>query len=225
MGVAAAHHHLQIDSVEQWPGEPTPVAPPFRFATAAGALRVAPPTAGARIGGAHQGNAAGEAAALTGAADPHLSLLKGLAQLIEHGAAELGQLIEEQHTIVGQAQLPRSRQRAAANQGRGRAAVVWAAEGTPADQASTLRQQPRHRVQLGEFQGLPVLQGGQQRQQAAGQHRLAGARGADQQQVMVAGGGDLQGPAAMHLAPHLGEIEAVAARSSSEGPAAGLGRW
>ena len=104
-GFGAAHHHLQVEPIQQRAREPGPVAPPQTLATAAVAVGFGGPAAGAGIGGGHQGDAAGEAAGVTRPAQAHLPLLQGLAQLVEHLAAELRQFIEKQHPPVGQAQL------------------------------------------------------------------------------------------------------------------------
>ena len=111
--------------------------------------RVAVPAAGAGVGGRHQGDPAGKTAALTRAADPHLPLLKGLAQLIQHVAAELRQLIEEQHPLVGQAQLPGPGDGAATEQGGAGATVVGAAEGPLVDQPASLPAAARPRSGAG----------------------------------------------------------------------------
>jgi hypothetical protein len=39
---------------------------------------------------------------LPGAVDPHLSVFEGLTQLVEHGPAKFGQLIEKQHPMVSE---------------------------------------------------------------------------------------------------------------------------
>jgi hypothetical protein len=119
LGIAAAHHDLKIDPIQEGSRESSPIPPPFRFTAAAGTVRVPPPTAGAGVGGAHQGDAARETATLSGAADPYLSFLERLAQLIENGPPEFSQLIEEQHPVVSQAQLPRPGQPATADEGGG----------------------------------------------------------------------------------------------------------
>jgi hypothetical protein len=122
--VGPAQDHLQVEAIEQGAAEFAPVALALGLSTAAGPLRVAIPAAGAGVSGGHQGDGAGKAQPRPGAADPHLPFFEGLAQLVEHIAAKFGQFIEEQHAVVGQGQIARPRDRAAADQGRAGAAVV-----------------------------------------------------------------------------------------------------
>jgi hypothetical protein len=48
-----------------------------------------------------------EAGPLTAAGYPQFPILKGLAQLVEYGAAKFPQLIKKQHAQMGQTQLAR----------------------------------------------------------------------------------------------------------------------
>jgi hypothetical protein len=61
--------------------------------------------------------------------------------------------------------------------------------------------------ELAQFQGLVPLQGGQEAAQAPGQHGFAAPWSAAEQQVMAAGSGNLQGPPAVLLAPHIPYIQ------------------
>jgi hypothetical protein len=61
-------------------------------------------------------------------------------------------------------------------------------------------------MDLGEFQGLVVVKRRQQTRQTAGQKGFATTRGPHQQEMVQATGGNLQGPAAMELTPHRGQI-------------------
>ena len=110
--------HLQVEAIEQGAAEFAPVALAPGLTADTGPLRVAVPAAGAGVGGGHQGHGTGKAQSGPGAADPHLPFLQGLAQLVEHIAAKFSQLIEEQHAVVGQGQIARPGNRAAADQGR-----------------------------------------------------------------------------------------------------------
>ena len=107
---------------------------------------------------------------------------------------------------MGQRQLAGAQLAAATHQGCTGAAVVGTAKGPLQQQPPLGRQQPCHRIQLGEFQLLSSVQLRQQSGQAPRQQRFAAARWPHQQQVMPACGGNLQGPASMGLALHGGEI-------------------
>ena len=66
--------------------------------------------------------------------DRHDAVLQRLAQRLERRAAELRQLVEEQHAVVGEAHLAGLRQRAAADEARRRDRVVRRAERSPAQE-------------------------------------------------------------------------------------------
>jgi hypothetical protein len=58
----------------------------------------------------------------------------------------------------------------------------------------------------GDLERLLAFEIGQDANQPRGQHRLAGARRSDEQKVMPAGGGHLQGQAGDRLAVDIGQI-------------------
>jgi hypothetical protein len=74
--------------------------------------------------------------------------------LVEHGPAKFGQLIEKQHSVVGQGQLSWSGLATSTDQPRPGAAVVGAAKGAGLQQALAAVQQARHRVDGCELKGL-----------------------------------------------------------------------
>ena len=167
---------------------------------------MAVPAALAGIHGAHQHEAAGQAQRSGGAGDGHFPVLQGLAQGLQGVPLELRQLIEEQHAVVGQGDLPRVGRSTAAGQGHGGHRVVGRAEGAVGQQGMAAVGQAGGGVDL---RGLQRLLPGHVRQdggQAAGQHGLARAGAADEQQVVAAGGGDLQGPAAIFLAHDVPQV-------------------
>ena len=84
----------------------------------AGAKRRA--AAPARIGGADELEAGGERRAARGAGDDDAALLEGLAQRLEDALGELGQLVQEEHAVMGEADLAGMRHAAAADQARAR---------------------------------------------------------------------------------------------------------
>ncbi len=97
-----------------------------------------------------------------------MTALQGFAQHLQHPAIELRQFVEEQHPLVGQGDLPRSRLRAATHQGHRRGTVVGGAEGTPAPEAG-IEAFAADRGQRRRLQGLVLLQFRQDPRQAAGQ--------------------------------------------------------
>ena len=85
-------------------------------AAAAPRRRVA---ARARVRGGDEHEARREDRRALAAHDRHAAVLQRLAQRLERRARELGQLVEEQHAVVGEARLARRRDRAAADQAGG----------------------------------------------------------------------------------------------------------
>lgn len=146
-----------------------------------------------------------------GAGDDDLAGLQRLAQGIERLRGVLGQFVEEEHAVVGQRSFARLGAKPAAGQGGHGGGVMWGAEGPVAGQSAAL-DQPGHRPDHG---GLQQLLGRQRRQQAGqprGHHRLARSRRADEEQVVAAGGGDLQRPLGAFLSLDLAQVgDAVAA--------------
>ena len=117
--------------------------------------------------------------------------LERLAQRVEHARLELGQLVEEQHAEVREAHLAGARPRAAADERRHAGGVVRRAE-RPASLELAAHQLAGEAVHHRDLEHLLGRQRRQDRGQPRGEHRLAGARRADHQEVVAAGGGDLE---------------------------------
>ena len=84
--------------------------------------------------------------------------------------------------------------------------MVGRAEGPLGQQGMVLRRQAHDGVDLRGLQRLPPGHGRQNGRQTPGQHALTGAGRADHGGVVPPGGGDLQHPLHLLLAPHFGEI-------------------
>ncbi len=140
-----------------------------------------------------------------GAGDQDLAGLQRLAQGVERLGLELGQLVQEEHPVVGQADLARLDPDAAAGQGGHAGGVVRGAEGAGAIQRA-FGDHPGHGL---HHRGLEQFRRGEGRQDAwqpLGQHRLAGTRRADEQQVVTPGGGDLEGAFGVLLALDVAQV-------------------
>ncbi len=102
-----------------------------------------------------------------------------------------------------------------ADQGHGRAGVVRGPERWHAHQPAGRQGDARSRMDRRHLEGVVARQPRQQPRHGLGDHRLAGARRTDEQHVMAAGGGDLDGAAseglALHVAPGRHRPSAVAA--------------
>ncbi len=95
---------------------------------------------------------------------------------------------------------------AAADDGRDRRRVVRVLERRTADQRVPRGQQAGHRVHGGDLEGLLDRQRRQQPGEPLGEHRLARAGRAEQEQVVPSGGGDLDGGAPGRLPGDVGEV-------------------
>src|SRR5829696_4892907 len=96
---------------------------------------------------------------------------------------------------VGERHLPGSGDLAAADQARDRDGVMGGAEGPDPDQAGVRAEEAGGREHLGDLERLVLLEWREQAGEAPGEHRLARARRAGEEQVVGAGGGDLKGAA------------------------------
>jgi len=154
----------------------------------------------------YQREAGREAHAGHGPRDRDLALLQRLAQRLARGPGELRQLVEEQHAVVGERDLAGSGDLAPADQAGDRDGVVGGAERADPDEAGAGAEEAGGGEHLGDLERLVLLERRQQAGQAPGQHGLAGAGRAGEEQVVGAGGGDLQGPAGLVLAADVGEV-------------------
>src|SRR5690554_236916 len=84
--------------------------------------------AGARVTGRHELEARGQAQGAAGARDAHEALFQRLAQRFQHGAAELGQFVEEEDAVMRQADLARARRAATPEYARLRARMMRLAQ-------------------------------------------------------------------------------------------------
>jgi len=102
VGGEPLHLDVEVDTVEQRPGEPAGVAVQVVQAAAAGEPAVPQMPAGAGVGRGDQGEAGREADRGHGPRDRDLALLERLAERLAGGPGELRQLVQEQDPAVGQ---------------------------------------------------------------------------------------------------------------------------
>jgi hypothetical protein len=132
-------------------------------------------------------------------------------------AAEFGEFVEEEDAVVGDADFAGGGNDAAADEADVGDGVVGGAEGARGDEAVRgVEQEAADAVDLGGFDGF--LQGHRRDdgRDALGEHRFAGAGRADEQDVVIAGDGDLDGPLDVLLAADIGEIDVVALVAGEE---------
>jgi hypothetical protein len=134
--------------------------------------------------------------------------LQRLTEDFEDVSAEFGHLVEEQHAVVGEADLARPRQRPAADQGDIRHGVVRRAERPRRDETAARGEQSRNRMDRRDLERLVERQRRQNPRDALGHHRLAGAGRADEQCVVAAARGDFERAPGQQLSMDVGEVDA-----------------
>ena len=134
------------------------------------------------------------------------AVLERLAKRLERGSTELGKLVEKQHAMVGQARFARSGDFSATDQPGFGDRVVRRSEGTRARQPRGLSEQASDTMDSRHFDCLVGRHGRKHPRQATRQHRLAGPRWADQQQVVVSRRRNLHRSPRRRLAAYIGEI-------------------
>ncbi len=120
---------MDVKAVEQRPRHAVEIAPYLLLGAGAAALFVAEIAAGAGVHGGDHHDRARIGAVLTGARNSDSAVLNGLAQHLKSRARELGQLVEEQHAVVGERDLSGADSAcAAASESDGRDCMVRRAE-------------------------------------------------------------------------------------------------
>ena len=140
------------------------------------------------------------------------AVFERLAQDFEDVARELGELVEEEHAVVREADLAGARDHAAADEAGVGDGVVRRAEGALRDEALVRVEDAGDGVDLGGLERLFEAQRREDRGQALGEHRLAGAGRADHEDVVAAGGGDLERALGDVLAADVAEVGEVLER-------------
>ena len=196
--------HPQVEAVEQRRAQPSPVPLALRVAAAA-ALRAR--AARTRVRARDELERGGEGERHRLARDAYRPLLERLPQRVERAGRELPELVEEQHAPVRECDLARAGAAApAADERGGRRGVVGGAERPAADEAAGDRFAGGG-VDAGDLERLGGGQGREDGAQSPGEHRLAGAGRAAEQQVVAAGGRDLERLAGERQPPHVGEVD------------------
>ena len=139
-----------------------------------------------------------------------MAVFEGLAEGFQGLAAEFGELVQEEHAAVGQANLAGPGRGAAADHAGVGDGVVRGAEGALDDQARSIAQLASDAVDLGDLDGFVEGHGREDRGQRAGQQGLAGAGRSDHEHVVGAGSGDFEGALGVLVAADIGEIDRIA---------------
>ena len=141
------HPDPQVDAVAQRPGDAARGSVPGRRRAAAAPGRVAVPAARAGVHRRDELEAGREDDRPPDPRDRDPALLQRLAQRLQRGPVELGQLVEEEHAVVREGDLARRHPRPAADERRVRGGVVGRAERARRGRGRgrALRRRPRRR--------------------------------------------------------------------------------
>ncbi len=200
---------MQVDAVEQRAADFVEVLVDGSGVAGAFDGGVVVVAAGAGVHCRHEHKGCGIFGGHLGAADGDAALLHRLSQHFEHAAFEFGQLVEEEHAVVGQADFAGLRIGTAAHEGDVRYGVVRGAEGSHGNQRVFFAHLACHAVDLGCFEGFFEAEWRQDGWQPLGKHRLAAARRADENHVVATGGGNLEGALDFFLPLDVGKVELV----------------
>ena len=206
------HLEAQVDAVEQRTTQARAVLPQAKRRADALALAVAAVAAGARVHRRHEHEPRGIRHRRQAAADRHLAVLQRLAESLERGEPVLGELVQEEHAQVGEADLAGPRRASAADEPRRGDRVVRRPEGPPHHQRLARRQQAGHAVDAGDLDGLLARERRHDAGDPAREHGLAGARRTAHEHVVRARHGDLESALDQCLAHDVGEIGVAARR-------------
>ena len=144
---------------------------------------------------------------MIGAGDRHFAALQRLPQRVERLRLEFRQFVEKQYAVMGERNFARPRMQAAADQSRHAGGMMRRAERPPVGQRAAL-DLAGDRGDHGDFQQFGRRQRRQNRRQPRRQHRFAGARRPDHEQIVAAGGGDFERALGAFLTLDVGEVEA-----------------
>ena len=193
----------QVHPVEQRPAQPPAVAAQVRLAAPAAVADAGEP-ARARVRRRDEHEPRREHQRVLAAHDRHAPVLERLAQRVERRPLELGELVEKQDAVMGERRLAGPRRRSAAHQPGRRDRVVRRAERPRVHEAGGV--QPRDAVDPRHLDRLGPAHRRQDRRDPPREHRLAGPRRALEQQVVAAGGGDLERQQRGGVAPDVGQV-------------------
>jgi hypothetical protein len=135
-----------------------------------------------------------------------------LAERLQGDPVELGELVQEKDSVVGERHFTRREVCSAADHGRVRDRVVRGAEGTLADQLADRVRPGDRRHDRGNKRFL-VAEWRQQTGYGASQKRLARARRPDHRHAVAARQSKLESPPRLQLATYFGKVRAILALS------------
>ena len=209
---------MDVDPVEKGAGDPALILADLLGRAAAGAAPVAEVTAGTGIHRCNEHEAGGIGGREGGTGDRDPAVFHRLAQRLEGVLPEFRQLVEEEDPVMGEADLPRPRGMAAADQAGVGDRMVRGAKGPGPQERLLPVQQAGDGEYLRRFDGLREGKVGDDRHEPLCEHGLPGSGRTDHEEVVPPRGGDLQGAFGLFLAADLAEIEGIVAAPAEKFP-------
>ncbi len=142
-----------------------------------------------------------------GAGDGDDVVFHGLAERLEDAAAELWEFVEEEDAAVGEADLAGPRDDASADDGGCGGGVVGRADGAVGDEGLARLEGAGGGVDAGDLDGFVDGEGWEDAGEGLGHHGLAGAGGAEHEEVVASRSGDGDGSLAAFLSSDFGEVD------------------
>ena len=202
----AGHGDDEVEAVEQSTRELVAEArEPLRRA---GALcgRVASRTARAQVHRPDQLEARRKLCLAARAGDADHAVLERLAERLQRRPRELGELVEQQHAVVGEARLARPRAGAASDDRGRRRSVVRSTERRRGHERRLWAEQSCNGMDPGDLDRLRLAERRQDPGQPSREHRLARPGGPGEQEIVASRGCELERATRTLLAPHVCQI-------------------
>ena len=201
------HPDVQVDAVEDGPGQLGEVVLPLD-GRAGAAVAFAVVAAGAGVGGGDEHERSGKFDLRLEAGDADGAVFDRPPEGLDDRFGHLPDFVEKEDAAVCERHLAREDglPAAPADDGRERGGIVRRAEGPAPDQPVLRAALAGHRIDLARDERLLHRHRRQDAGQGLGERALAGPRGADHDDVVPAGGGDLDAAFGAFLADDVGEV-------------------
>src|SRR5262249_28094095 len=203
------HFNVQIDAIQQRPGNALAITLHLGGTATAFAFQVAKVTAWTRIHGSDKHELRWKSNAARSAGNGDFPIFEWLAHHLQCRSFELRQFIQKKDAVVSEAHFARIWERAAAEQPNVANGVMRRPEWSRGDEGFFGIQQPGDAVNLCGFNRLLERKRRNDRRDTFGQHRFARAGGTDHQDVVTAGHCDFNGPFDVSLTFYVSEIDVI----------------
>lgn len=207
---------MEVDAIEEGAGDALAVVFDLARIATAVAFGVAEEAAGAGIEGGDEDAFGREGKGASGAGDSDFTVFEGLAEDFEGGAAEFGEFVKEEDSVVRKGDFAGAGVGAAAEESGVGDGVVGRAKGSGDEEGFFRVEEAGDGVDLGGLDGFVFAHVGHDGGKAFGEHGLAGSGRPYHQDVVAAGDGDFEGALDVGLAFDVFEVDFVAALGAKE---------